>query len=138
MQIYARIEAGRVAEIITIEVGTPPLSERYAGIIVESCVLMTLAESQQVQVGWHHDGAGFTAPPPPFVPPVGPRYVPVATMRERLETDGTWVALVTILQTDMPTMLKVLTLSEGVDAQDPQARALITAAGSDPDEILKA
>lgn len=137
MQHFAYIQAGTVADIITIQPGTLPIGERYHAAIVESCVPMTISEFHQVRVGWHHDGVGFSSPPPPAAVPAGPRYVPVSTMRERLEADGTWAALVALLQTDMPTMVKVLTLREGVDAQDTQARILIAAAGSDPDDILR-
>jgi hypothetical protein len=70
----------------------------------------------------------------PSVPP--PRYVPVPIVRERMEAAGKWDDLVAILVGQPAVMLKVLTLSEGIAPDDPQARALIAAAGADPDAIL--
>lgn len=80
------------------------------------------------------DGVPELQAQPP--PPPGPRYVPVPLMRERLEAAGKWNALAAILAADPPTMLKVLTLARGVDATDPEAIALITAAGANPAVIL--
>lgn len=132
---YALIDQGLVSDIVTIQPGDPPLSERYHAAIVESAVELQGALAFTVKPGWLHDGSGFSQRVPEAAP-IGPRYVPVATIRERLEAQGKWEALVAILQADMPTMMKVLTLRDGVAVDDQQARGLIAAAGADPDEIL--
>lgn len=63
-----------------------------------------------------------------------PRYVPVATVRERMEAVGLWEALVALLP--MSQLAKVLSLRDGLDANDPQVRAALAAVGADPDVIL--
>jgi len=63
--------------------------------------------------------------------------VPVIT-RERLEDLGKWDDVTAILfqPENQAILLKMLTLSEGIDPQDPVARTLIQAVGADPDIIL--
>lgn len=68
--------------------------------------------------------------------PPAPLYVPVSTLRARAQAAGIWPALAALLVTNPAKMLWVLTLDEGVNPADPDARALITAAGGDPDAIL--
>lgn len=72
----------------------------------------------------------------PVRPVPAVRYVPVPTIRERMEAAGTWAALATILAGNPAAMLKVLSLREGVASDDAQARAMIAAAGGDPDAVL--
>lgn len=68
----------------------------------------------------------------------GPRpYVPVAVVRQRAEAAGIWDALAALLDELSPAdRYKLLTLQEGIARDDPQAAALITAAGGDPEVIL--
>lgn len=134
MKTYARIDSGIVVEIIEIEDDTPTLSERYHAAVVESTRELKGNEVFTVKPGWNFDGSGFSKPPPPEA--LGPRYVAVATVRERMEAIGKWGALVDVLKLDYPTMIKVLTLREGIASDDPQARTMIEAAGANPDEIL--
>lgn len=132
---YALISDGLVSDVVTIQPGEAPLSERYHAAIVESAVELQGALVFTVKPGWLHDGSGFSQRVVDAAP-AGPLYIPVHTIRERLEEQGKWEALVSILQSDMPTMLKVLTLRDGVASDDQQARGLIAAVGADPDEIL--
>ena len=78
--------------------------------------------------------------PPAPPPPPGPVYIPAGVLRERMEAAGKWDAMAALLAGLMATqpglVLKLLTLNEGVDIADPQARALIVAAGADPNVIL--
>ena len=78
--------------------------------------------------------------PPLPPPPPGPVYIPASILRERMEAAGKWDAMAALLAGLMATqpglVLKLLTLNEGVDIADPQARALVEAAGADPNVIL--
>lgn len=72
-----------------------------------------------------------------------PRYVPVPLVRARLEALGLWDDLAALLfaqamavPASAGLLLKVLTLTEGIDAGDAQARAVIAAVGADPDAVL--
>lgn len=135
MQAYARVSNGRVMEIIRIAEGEPPLSERYHASIVSEFIPLHGVDASLVRPGYLYDGAGFSQPAAPASQYM-PRYVPVATIRERMEAQGRWSDMAAILQGDMALMLKVLTLREGIAADDPQAREMIAATGADPDEIL--
>lgn len=66
----------------------------------------------------------------------GPRYVPVYVARERLETMGKWGAAATAIAADPAMLLKVATLKEGLDVQDPAVLGLLAAIGADPAVIL--
>lgn len=135
MAIYAHIVDGTVAELITINPGEPELAARYHAAFLENVRELKGNEVFAVKTGWKFDGGSFYQAPPPAVQP-GPLYITVATVRERMEAVGKWADLVEVLKTDWPTMIKVLTLRDGIDATDPQARAMIEAAGANPDEIL--
>jgi hypothetical protein len=83
--------------------------------------------------------AGGNTPEPADPPPPTPKaYVPVPLVRARLEDAGKWPAVTTLLfqPANQAMLLKLLTLSEGIDPADTQARALIQAVGADPDAIL--
>lgn len=135
MQTYARIKKGVVVEVIQIDETEAKLSDRYHAAIVDEFIPLFGAVALMVKPGHLYDGAGFTQPAIP-VPEIMERYVTVATIRERMEEAGKWADLVDILKTDMALMMKVLTLRDGIAATDPQARAMIAAAGADPDVIL--
>lgn len=135
-QVYAHVEAGRVLEVIHIEPGTPSLAERYYAAIVENCILLVGNQIRNVKPGMLYDGNGFYTPALPQ-PVVVPQYVTVATIRERLEAIGKWSDLIALLQQDMPTMVKVLTLRDGVLPDDPLAQSMLKAIGLDPDTILR-
>ena len=67
-------------------------------------------------------------------PPPAPVYIPVATLRERLEAVDKWDSLIAALP---PAKLaKLLSLREGVSPHDDEARFILTAIGADPDKIL--
>jgi hypothetical protein len=67
---------------------------------------------------------------------VSVRYVPVPLARERLEAAGQWDALVTVLSADMPKLVKLLTLRDGLNPADPEVLAVLDAIGADADAIL--
>ncbi len=136
MQKYAHIQDGTVVQIIEIEDGSAPIQDRYHYSIIENSILLSGSDLFSVKPGWKHDGASFFQEQVASAPPPGPRYVSVPTIRERMEAAGKWDVLVGILQSDPPTMMKVLTLRDGIDSSDQQARMLIAAAGADPDIIL--
>lgn len=81
-------------------------------------------------------GGGIPAPADVIVPPK--YYVPVHVARERLEAAGKWADLATLMfapeNHDM--LLKLLTLSEGIDPADPYAHAFLNAIGADPAVVL--
>jgi len=85
-------------------------------------------------------GLGHTPEPADPDPRLTPTkwYCPVWLARRRLEALGRWDEMVAILfQPPYQSMLvKMLTLEVGIDPEDPQAQALITAAGADPAAIL--
>jgi hypothetical protein len=70
----------------------------------------------------------------PAPPPV--RYVPVPLVRQRLEAAGQWEAVAAVLMQNPAAMLRVLTLEQGIDPANEEAREMLTAAGADPDVIL--
>lgn len=63
-------------------------------------------------------------------------YCPIALVRERLEARGKWGAAATVLMQYPALMLKALTLREGLDPEDVEARQMIAALQEDPDVIL--
>lgn len=80
---------------------------------------------------------GYTAsltPPEPVVAP--DTHIDAATLRERCEAAGIWTSVAALLVQSPVLMLTMLTSPQGVASNDPDARALITAAGGDPDAIL--
>lgn len=137
MRYYAHVVQGLVAEIIKVDDDEPPLNARYPVDFVRDCVEMDGSQKYSVRSGWRYDGSAFHSPAPFIAPPPATQYVSVATVRERMEEAGTWDALSEILQSKPALMIKVLTLRDGIAENDQQARDLIRAAGSDPDEILK-
>lgn len=88
----------------------------------------------EYQVWLSEDGV----PTPADVPVPRQRYVPVYVARERLEAQGKWLAIATLLfaPENQDLLLKLLTLSEGIDPADVTAHAFITAVGADPAVIL--
>jgi hypothetical protein len=89
-----------------------------------------------VQAGWSYDGSAFACPAAPSTVAPAKKYVPVHVARERLEAAGKWVALVNALSSDMPRLIKLLTLSLGLDPDDAEVRSVLTAIGADPNMIL--
>lgn len=135
-KFYARINNGIVNEVIKIEDGEPSLSSRYHAALIENIMELNGPEINLVKAGWRYDGSGFSSvPPPPGI--VIKKYVKVSTVRERLEAINKWADLVSLLQNDMPTLIKVLSLEDGIDPEDQQARDLISAIGADPEDILR-
>lgn len=67
-----------------------------------------------------------------------PRYVPVATARERLEAAGKLADVAAVIDQNGGTalLLRLLSLREGLSPEDPQVIFLLEAAGADPDAIL--
>ena len=73
---------------------------------------------------------------PPNVPP-DRRIVPLGALAARIAVSGKLSALVDILDASPETRALLMSLQEGIYADDQQARALLTAAGLDPDEVLR-
>lgn len=72
--------------------------------------------------------------PTAAAPPIA--YVPVYRVRERLEAAGLWEAVAQAVAADPAKMLKLATLQQGIDPNDPDVAALLTALGADPAAIL--
>jgi hypothetical protein len=68
--------------------------------------------------------------------PASSWYVPVALLRQRLEAAGKWAAAAAAIAVDPATMLKLVTLQQGVANDDAQALALLRGIGADPAVIL--
>lgn len=71
-------------------------------------------------------------------PPAPPTLVPLAVVLTRVIVLGRLNALLAVLQADKAAEALLLRLKEGIYANDAQARALLTAAGADPDVVLAA
>lgn len=65
---YARIQDGRVAEIIVVPDADIPLDEIYHQDVVAACV--AVPAGADVMDGWLWDGSAFWPPPAPPPPPV--------------------------------------------------------------------
>lgn len=80
-------------------------------------------------------GAFIDTPPPTVA--AGPRYVSLATIRERIEPTGKWSQFAAALDT-LPADKRwhMLTLREGVASDDADAVVLLAALGLDPAVVL--
>lgn len=76
------------------------------------------------------NGRGWDEPPPP------PVLVPLAAVLTRVIAMGGLSAVLGVLQASPEAAAKLLTLREGIYADDHQARALFAAAGLDADRVL--
>jgi hypothetical protein len=132
--LHALVDGAVVLALVDDADGGPPLAERFHPSLTP---ISLSGAPPQVTVGWYYDGSGFSPPPPPpGVTSIG--YIPVHVVRERMEARGSWADMVAVLfaPANQAAMLKVLTLSQGIDPADTDAHALITAAGDDPNIIL--
>lgn len=138
MKKYALVVDGRVSEIFEEADGGLPLSQTLPKAMIDDLVEINSAKVSSVKPGMLYDGTNFFSLPPQTLPTAETvtQYIPVYLVRERMEADGKWNQLVSILSKDMPTMMRVLTLEMGIDPNDTQARELIKAAGADPNIIL--
>lgn len=73
---------------------------------------------------------------PPNVPP-DRRIVPLGALAARIVASGRLSALSAVLDAAPSARALLMGLREGIYADDQQARALLTAAGLDPDEVLR-
>ena len=64
------------------------------------------------------------------------RLVPLGTVLFRVEVLGATPALQAAIAADQATRELLLKLEEGIYSDDPQARALLSAVGADPDVVL--
>lgn len=135
MKIYARVESGTVTEIVKIDETEPELEQRYHAAVLDHFIELQGTPAFTVKIGWKYDGQNFYQTPTPEIRQAK-RYVKVSVFRERMEETEHWDALVAILQSDMSTLLRILTLDVGIDPDDQQIRDLIAAAGANPDVIL--
>lgn len=132
-QSYALMDGNRVVEIVTIADGSPGLAQRFDRRVVQRMRGITVEQAAMIRPGWLLVGGEFVAPDPPA--PV-PAYIPVPVVRERLELDGLWDDIAALLASQPSQMLKVVTLTDGVDPADPQVIGMLQAVGADPTRIL--
>jgi hypothetical protein len=126
----AYVVDGLVAELIPPREGFA-LAELYAPAFVAACVPVPSELTSTIAEGWSWDGTAFTAPE---VPVPAPRYIPAATLRERIEAQGKWdevAGLLTLAQ-----VLKLATLREGIAPDDAEMLTLLNAAGVDVPAVL--
>jgi hypothetical protein len=86
------------------------------------------APPQDARATWN--GSAWVEPPPP------PALVPLAVVLTRVIALGGLTPLLAALQAAPDAVSVLLTLREGIYADDPQARALLTLAGLNPDQVL--
>ncbi len=78
--------------------------------------------------------------PAPYVAPAAPadRLVPLSVVAARLKAAGAWDAVVGLAfePANRGALADLIMVQQGIAPGDPQARALIGAAGANPDDIL--
>jgi hypothetical protein len=83
--------------------------------------------------------AGVT--PEPYAEPAPPAdaLVPLSVVAERLKAAGVWEAIVALVfdPANRSALADLIMVQQGIAPNDPVARALITAAGADPDVVLR-
>jgi hypothetical protein len=65
------------------------------------------------------------------------RMVPLGVLASRIVSSGRLAALAAVLDANPAARTRLMRLEEGIYADDAQARALLTAAGFDADEVLR-
>jgi hypothetical protein len=72
------------------------------------------------------------APPPDVL-------VPLSVVAERLKAAGVWEAIVALVfdPANRPALADLVMVQQGIAPNDPVARALISAAGADPEVVLR-
>jgi hypothetical protein len=129
-----------VREVKVVAPGAPSLSEIFHPALAVKFVPVSDAQAASVRSGWiyNRQTKTFSAPPPP--PPVtaggAAYYVPVSVVRERLEADGVWPAAAAAIAAEPALMLKVLTLTHGLDPNDPSVIGMLNTIGADAERIL--
>jgi hypothetical protein len=73
-----------------------------------------------------------------FEPAPPPRLVPLGVLAARIIASGKLADLAAVLDAQPEARESLMALTEGVYENDTQARAILTAAGLDPDAILAA
>ena len=83
--------------------------------------------------------AGVT--PEPYAEPAPPpdALVPLSVVAERLKAAGVWEAIVALVfdPANRSALADLIMVQQGIAANDPVARALISAAGADPEVVLR-
>ncbi len=78
--------------------------------------------------------------PGPYAAPAAPAdtLVPLSVVAARLKAAGAWDAVVGLVfePTNRGALADLIMVQQGIAPGDPQARALIAAAGANPDDIL--
>lgn len=129
MSKLALVVDGTINEVIPQGGGLAPVSERYHPDFVARLVEVPV----DAQPGWSMQNGQFQ-PPAPLEASSAPRYLPAPLLRERLEAQGKWDAVVGLLT--IPQVLKLATLREGVAPDDADMLALLGAAGVDVNAVL--
>lgn len=70
-------------------------------------------------------------------PPLPKAMVPLGVLAARIIASGKLAAVVAVLDANPNAKAKMVGLLEGIYPDDEEARALLAAAGADPDEILR-
>ncbi len=77
---------------------------------------------------WQSNAWVEPAPPPALIP--------LGVLAARIVASGRLTALSQVLDAQPQARARLMTLSEGIFRNDPEARALLVAAGLNPDEVL--
>ncbi|WP_291295407.1 hypothetical protein [Elioraea sp.] len=79
--------------------------------------------------------------PEPYAEPAPPpdALVPLSVVAERLKAAGVWEAIVALVfdPTNRSALADLIMVQQGIAPNDPVARALISAAGADPEVALR-
>lgn len=83
--------------------------------------------------------AGVTPEPYAEPAPSPDALVPLSVVAERLKIAGVWEAIVTLVfdPANRSALADLIMAQQGIAPSDPVARALISAAGEDPDVVLR-
>lgn len=101
----------------------------YAGAAPPDGAIEVASPPADARATWN--GTGWTEPAP------ARQLVPLGTLAARIVASGRLSALSAVLDAAPDARALLMGLREGIYADDQQARALLTAAGLDPDEVLR-
>jgi hypothetical protein len=79
--------------------------------------------------------------PEPYAEPARPpdALVPLSVVAERLKAAGVWEAIVALVfdPANRAALADLIMVQQGIAPNDPVARALVSAAGGEPDLVLR-
>lgn len=127
-----RIPIALILAIIGQTAGAVWWASTISGTVADHARRVTLLESgkaEDARATW--SGSAWIEPAPER------RLVPLGTLAARIVASGRLSALSAVLDAAPSARALLMGLREGIYADDQQARALLTAAGLDPDEVLR-